>query len=70
MAAVAPIDAVIRVLRRMQDDGRVAYLIGPGSQTFADLTQAYAEANGLDVEAYRKEFAETLRPERVRVVES
>lgn len=57
--------AVAHVLRSMRDDGRKAYLLGKGSQTFALLTEAYAETNGLDVEQFRAEFWSSCYPERV-----
>ena len=38
--------AVSYVLRRMQQDGRLAYLIGPGSQTYELLTQEAAHPAG------------------------
>lgn len=57
--------AVAHVLRAIRGDGRKAYLFGFGSQSFELLTAAYAEANGLDVEQYRREFWAECRPERV-----
>lgn len=56
--------AVTSVLRRMQQDGRLAYLIGPGSQTYDLLTQEAAQAAGRDVEEYRQGFEATLKPQR------
>lgn len=64
MATKAEI-AVAHVLRAMRDDGRKAYLLGNGSQTYALLTEAYAEANGLDLEQFRSEFWASCFPERV-----
>lgn len=52
------------VLGRMQRDGRLAYLIGPGSQTYDLLTQEAAQAAGRDVAEFRREFDATLHPER------
>jgi hypothetical protein len=57
--------AVAHIIRQMQRDGRLAYLLGWGSQSFNLLTDAYAEANGLDVEKFRDEFSSWLRPEKV-----
>jgi hypothetical protein len=57
--------AVAHVLRAMRDDGRKAYLFGNGSQTYALLTEAYAETNGLDLEQFRAEFWSHCRPERI-----
>ncbi len=59
--------AVAHVLRAIREDGRKAYLFGLGSQSFTLLTDAYAETNGLDPDAFRAEFWETCRPERVVV---
>lgn len=62
--------AVSHVLRAIRDDGRKAYLMGFGSQSFELLTEAYAEANGLDVEKFRDEFWALCKPERVVVEET
>lgn len=56
--------AVTYVLRRMQQDGRLAYLIGPGSQTYELLTQEAAQAAGRDVDEFRREFDSTLKTQR------
>lgn len=56
--------AAFYVLRRMQQDGRLAYLIGVGSQAYELLTQEAAQAAGKDVEAFRREFESTLKPVR------
>lgn len=61
--------AVAHVLRAIRDDGRKAWLLGYGTQTFALLTEAYAEANGLDVEQHRREFWSQCRPQRVAVTQ-
>lgn len=61
--------AVAHVLSAIRDDGRKAYLFGLGTQSFAALTDAYAEANGLDAEAFRTDFWAKCRPERVVVSE-
>jgi len=53
--------AVLTVLRKMKEDGRVAYLMGEGSQCFEDLTAAYAEMDGLDLTTFRNEFSSSLR---------
>lgn len=70
MSTAAPTkadQAVAHALRAIRDDGRKAYLIGYGSRTFDLLTEAYAEANGLDVEKFRNDFWSECRPERVVV---
>lgn len=56
--------AVIHLLRQMQKNGRLAYLIGPGSQSYDLLTQEAAQASGRDVGEFRNEFAATLKFER------
>lgn len=61
--------AVEHVLRAIQADGRKAYLLGRGTQCFALLTEARAEALGVDVETFRDSFWQDCHPERVRVAE-
>ena len=56
--------AVSYVLRRMQQDGRLAYLIGPGSQAYELLTEEAAVAAGREVAEFRREFESTLKTER------
>jgi hypothetical protein len=67
MSATKAEIAVAHVLRAIRDDGRKAYLMGLGTQTFTLLTEAYAEANGLDPQQYRDEFWAQCSPERVVV---
>lgn len=57
--------AVAHTLKAIREDGRKAYLMGLGTQTFTLLTEAYAEANGLDSKQFRENFWEQCRPERV-----
>ncbi|CAD5107200.1 hypothetical protein [Zestomonas carbonaria] len=52
--------AVARVIERMQCDPRLAYLIGPGSQTWDDLTAAYAEIHDVPVDDYRRHLESRL----------
>ncbi|MGQ0711014.1 MAG: hypothetical protein ACT4NV_14855 [Rhodoferax sp.] len=52
--------AVQHILRRMRADGRLAYLLGEGSESYELLTAAYAEHNGLDVGKFREDFAAAL----------
>jgi len=54
--------AVEHILRRIKDDGRLAYLIGPYSEGYDLLTEAYAESNHLDVEMFRLDFEKLLKP--------
>lgn len=57
--------AVQHVLRQIQRDGRVAYLLGFGTESFSLLTKAHAEMVGEDVETFRKRFWADCHPERV-----
>lgn len=59
--------AVQHVLRAIHQDGRVAYLLGFGSESFRLLTEAHAETIGEDAEAFSKRFWAQCRPERVVV---
>lgn len=56
--------AVNAVLCRIRDDGRLAYFLGYGSETFELLTQAYAEARGEDHAEFKKKFWAMCSPER------
>lgn len=58
-------EAVQHLLRVIQRDGRVAYLLGSGTETFSLLTKAHAEMIGEDVEAFRQRLWANCRPERV-----
>lgn len=55
--------AVHHILRRMQNDGRVAWLLGPGSETYDQLTAAFAAADGQELEKFRALYEPTLRPQ-------
>ena len=57
--------AVEHMINRIRKDGRLAYLIGPLSEGYTLLTDAYAEMRGLDGDEFRRAFAPTLTPERV-----
>lgn len=61
--------AVRTMIKRIRDDGRVAYLVGPGSQTYEELTDAYAEIIGEDPIVFRSKFETVIRPQRVAVIE-
>lgn len=56
--------AVAHLLRQMQLDPRLAWLIGPGSRSYELLTEEVAAAKSIDVEALRKQHAATLKFER------
>ena len=53
--------ATPHLLRQMQRDHRLAWLIGPGSQSYELLTQEAAQAAGQAVEAYRATHEATLK---------
>lgn len=49
------VKALRHVLRRVQDDPRVAHLMGPGSQAYDLMTEALASLlEGMSVETVRK----------------
>jgi hypothetical protein len=56
--------AALHILQQMRRDPRLAYLIGPGSQSFELLTEEVAAAQGKEVESFRREFALNLKTER------
>lgn len=62
--------AVTHILRQMQNDGRLAYLLGEGSRSFELLTDAAAERSGLDLDAFRKDLGSRLRPISIVAKES
>jgi len=62
--------AVQHVLCAIRNDGRLAYLLGYGTESFNLLTQAYAEMVGEEVETFRKNFWECCRPERIKYADS
>lgn len=53
--------AVAHLLRRISRDPRLAYHFDPLTESFRLLTDAYAEARGLDADKFRKEFAATIK---------
>ena len=57
-------NAIAHILRRMQEDPRLAWLIGPGSRSYELLTEEAAAAKNLDVEELRKQHTATLKFER------
>jgi hypothetical protein len=57
--------AVLHLLRQVQYDGRLAYLIGLGSQSFDLLTQAEAERTGEDHAELKKRIWANCSPERI-----
>lgn len=61
--------AVTHLLNAIRDDGRKAYLLGRGTQSFNLLTEAHCERTGEDLAAFREAFWTQCSPERVKVVE-
>lgn len=61
--------ACFHIMRRMISDGRLAYLIGPGSEAYALLTEATAATAGESVDSFRADLEPLLKPKRVKVVE-
>jgi 3-deoxy-D-arabino-heptulosonate 7-phosphate (DAHP) synthase len=55
--------AVISVMRRILHDPRIAYLIGPMSQTYEDVTDAYADLINKDPNELRAEIEKVLETE-------
>jgi hypothetical protein len=53
--------AAKHLLRRMQQDGRLAYLMDPLTTSYELLTAEVAAATGQDVESFRKAFEATLK---------
>jgi len=51
---------VVHMLKRVRDDGRLAYLMGPLTEAYDLMTEAYADMKGLDVKGFRKEYEEIL----------
>lgn len=58
--------AVDYVLWRLTQDGMLAYLIGPGSESWSRLTEAQAERLGIETEQYRDDVWSRCRPVRAR----
>lgn len=56
--------AIAHLLRQLQRDARLAYLIGPGSQSYELLTQEAATEAGREVVEYRHSYEATLKFER------
>lgn len=56
--------AINHLLWRIKDDPRLAYYFDPFTKSMELLTAAYAEAHGVDLAAFRKEFYDSLRFDR------
>ena len=57
--------AVAGMIKRIGTDPRLAYLVGPLTQTYQDLTDAYAEINGLDPDVFRQSFETALQVQKL-----
>jgi hypothetical protein len=57
--------AVMHILKRMQADPRLAYLIGPGSESFELLVAAAAPAQGLEHDVLRERVMGWIAPQPV-----
>lgn len=57
--------AVRTMIKRIRDDARIAYLVGPASQAYEELTDAYAETIGKDPDEFRTEFERIIRTQPV-----
>jgi hypothetical protein len=53
--------AVEAIIKRIGADPRLAYLIGPTTQAYLELTDAYAEIQGIDPELFRRNFEVALQ---------
>jgi len=57
--------AVEGIIKRIANDPRLAYLVGPMTQAYRDLTDAYAEIKGLDPDMFRQSFETGLQVQRL-----
>jgi hypothetical protein len=53
--------AVQSIIKRLGSDPRLAYLIGPTTLVYLELTDAYAELQGLDPHEFRRSFETALQ---------
>jgi len=56
--------AAKHVLNQMQRDGRLAWLIGPGSQSYELLTSEAAASEGRPIGEFQAEYELTLTTQR------
>lgn len=56
--------AVAYLISRIKKDPRLAYYFDPFTESMELLTRAYASANGLNVEEFRKTYYAQLRFEK------
>ncbi len=57
--------AVLHLINRMQADPRLAYLIGPGSESFELLVTAAAQADGIETDVLRERVLGWISPQPV-----
>lgn len=57
--------AVLHLINRMQADPRIAYLIGPGSESFELLVTAAALADGIETDVLRERVLGWISPQPV-----
>lgn len=57
--------AVLHLINRMQADPRLAYLIGPGSESFELLVAAAAQAHGIEHDVLRERVLGWIAPQPV-----
>lgn len=62
--AAAPA-AVLHILQRLQADPRLAYLIGPGSESFELLITAAAQVQGIEQDVLRERVLGLIAPQPV-----
>ncbi|MGS5089033.1 hypothetical protein ACVC7V_21320 [Hydrogenophaga sp. A37] len=60
--------AVVHLVQRLQADPRLAYLIGPGSESFELLTAAAADALSIEADVYRERVMGWLAPQPVPAI--
>lgn len=60
--------AVRYLVGRLKADPRLAFIIGPGSESFDMLTAAMAEVDGQDLALYREVLADGLKYQAVPCV--
>ncbi|WP_180131911.1 hypothetical protein [Rhodoferax sp. BLA1] len=60
--------AVAHVIKRMQSDPRLAYLMGPGTEAFDLLIAAAAAPSGLDEDFLGEQITGTLAPQPVAAI--
>jgi len=48
------------LLRRIADNPKLAYFFDPMSESYGQITQAYAQEKGIDVEEFRRKYKSRL----------